>query len=219
MQSDRNDHLNGIRSASEELGDNDGTESELQELSDGSGDETARAEGSDSDDYLDNPQKEPNEGEWQDWKCQQPLQKDPLHSPLCNACIHLFRVYQPLVIRIRYGMPNGMSEVPSWFRFLATLQALQLSARSGCAFCKLISAAIRDDSPGFEPAETVKIKFQVFTDPDQWPELIFTYMGRISPKSTATRSETKLLNLLHGIRIRLRNLFCLYKLMLHHRQS
>ena len=193
MQSDLTAHLDGTRSASEELGDCDGTKSETEELSEDSGDVTAPAEGVDSDDCLDNPNVCENDGEWQDWRCQQAVEHTPGAPPLCNACKHFFGEYKPLVIVKRFETPNGMIEKTFWFRFLATLQALQLSARSGCAFCKLISAVIRGESPGFEPAETVKIKFRVFTHQHQSPELLFTYMGRIPPQGTVTRSRIRYL--------------------------
>ena len=213
MQSGRNDHLDGIGSASEELWDNDGTENDIEELSDDSGDATAPAESLDDDDYP--WDGEETVGEWQDWRCQQSVENMSGVTPLCNACKHFFGEYQPLDAQwVRsWKSQRGQIVLSPWLRFLATLQSLRSSARSGCAFCKLISASIKRDSPGFEPVETVYIKFQVTVSQEPSPDLTFTYMGSISPRSTVIRSDVKYLCLFHGICIRLSSLFYLYKLI------
>ena len=215
MQSDYTAHLDGIRSASEELGDNDGTESETEELSDDSGDVTASVESLDDDDCSDNWDGDETVGEWQDWRCQQAVENMPGVTPLCNACKYFFGEYQPFDarwVRIWKGQ-GGQTVLSPWLRFLATLQSLRSSARSGCAFCKLISASMKRDSPGFEPAETVHIKFQVTVSKERSPDLTFTYMGGISPRSAVIRSDVKYLCLFDGICIGLSSLFYLYKLI------
>ena len=212
MQSESTD---GLTSAPEELGDNHGTKSEFEELAEDSGDVTAPAESLDDDDSFDNHDGRGTVGEWQDWRCQQASKKMSGVPPLCNACKHFFGEYQPFAARYareREGY-GGISKSSLWLRFLATLQALQLSSRNGCEFCKLIFASIKGDSPGFEPAETVNIRFQVTVLQEQSPDLRFTYMGGISPRNTVVRSDVKYLCLLPGIRIRLSNLFYLYKLI------
>ena len=215
MQSDRSAHLNGLPSAPEELGDNDGTESELEEMSDNSGDVTAPAESLDNDDCSVSWDGDETVGEWQDWRCQQAIENMPGVTQLCNACKHFFGGYQPFDarwVRIWKGR-GGQTVLSPWLRFLATLQSLRSSARSGCAFCKLISASIKRDSPGFDPAETVRIRFQITVSQEQSPDLTFTYMGGISPRTTVIRSDVKYLCLFDGIRIGLSSLFYLYKLI------
>ncbi|KAM0794512.1 hypothetical protein BDR22DRAFT_689965 [Usnea florida] len=86
-----------------------------------------------------------NDGEWQDWRCHQAIEKIPGSSPLCNACKHVFGV------RVQdSNLPRPNSE------FLLTNH--------------------------------------------ESPELLFTYMGRISPQGTVTRSEIQYLRLLYGLR-------------------
>lgn len=208
MQSESTAHLVGTRFASEELEDDDGTESEIEGLSDDSEDVTAPAESLDDDDCSDNWDGEDTVGEWQDWRCKQVIEKMPGVSPLCNACKHLFGEYQPFDARYGrvYKGDGGMMMDPLWLRFLATLQALQFSAWSGCAFCKLVSAIIRRESLKFEPAETIEIKFRVR---QRSGILTFTYMGRISPRSKAIRSDSKWLNILPRISIDFSNLLYL----------
>ena len=215
MQSDRNDHLEGIRSASEELVDNDGPEGEIEKQSDESGDETAPAESlDDDDDYSENWDGSGTVGEWQDWRCQQAIEKMPGVSPLCNACEYFFGEFQPFDTRYArvWEASGGISKTSLWLRFLAKLQVLQSSARNGCTFCKLIFASIKEESPGFEPAETVKIRVQVAVVQEPLPDLSFSYLGCNSPRSTVARSDSKSLCLNDGIRIGLSNMFYLYKL-------
>ena len=197
MQSESTAHLDETMFAPEELEDNDGTESEIEELSDDGGDVPAPVESLDDDDCYDNLDGKGTVGEWQDWRCRQAIEKMPGVSPLCNTCKHLFGRDHPFSMK---------TDTP-WLRFLATLQALQLSAWSGCAFCKLISAIMRRKSLKFEPAETVKIKFQ-FTQNSR--HLTFTYMGRISPRSKAIRSDPECLSILPRISIDFSNMLCLH---------
>ena len=187
MQSENTTYPNGLTSAPEELGDNDATESELEKLSNNSGDITAPAESFDDDDGSDNSDGEDTVGEWQDWRCQQAVEQVPEVTPLCNACKYFFGEYQPFTRHARVGRSSKTS---LWLRFLATSQVLQSSARSGCAFCKLILACIRRRGPGFEPAEAVKIKVQVIAGDTDALKLLFIYMGRTSPRSTTVRSDT-----------------------------
>ena len=174
--------------APEEPSDADVMESDVEDLSGDSQDATAEC----SDDDESSIGSDDDEGEWQDERCLQPIQKTPGVSPLCNACKHNFSECPSFgVVRTRESSgvlnPHGNS---GWLKFLRSLQVLELSAQNGCAFCKLVFARIRRDRAEFRPAKAVRIKFHVLLiDKPSRLNLSLTLKGHTWPGSTAIRSN------------------------------
>lgn len=175
--------------ALEELSEKDVMNSEIEGLSD---DTTASAERPVDDDPSMTSDSEEDAGEWQDEKCLQPSERRHGVSPRCNACKHIFSQTHPFGIGV--AEPPGSS---AGLRFLRSLQVLELSARTGCAFCKLVFARIRRESWKFKPAEAVKIKFELHMHAGTAsPFLVLSYNHHASPRTKAIRSRKVYLDLL-----------------------
>ena len=132
------------------------------------------------------------EGEWQDERCQGPIQSNPGTSTLCNACRYIFSEYQ---VYGNLGIEDieksaGMHKVSTWGRHLKWLEVLEQSARRSCAFCRLILAKIQRQSRKFKPAEAAKINCRIWlNEGDGSPHMDITYNGYDIPSGSIRRSE------------------------------
>lgn len=132
------------------------------------------------------------EGEWQDERCQGPIESNPRMSTLCNAYRYIFSEYQ---VYGNLGIEEiekiaDMHNVGAWGRHLKRLEVLEQSARRSCAFCRLILARIQRQSRKFKPAEAAEINFRIWlNEGDGSPHMDVTYNGYYIPSGTIRRSE------------------------------
>ena len=145
-----------------------------------------------TDDVVQSSGSDEGDGEWQDERCQGPIETNSRTSTLCNACRYIFsefQVYGNLGID-KIGKIADMHKVSAWGRHLKRLEVLEQSARRSCAFCRLMLARIQRQSRKFKPAADAKINFRVWlNEGDGSPHMDVTYNGYYIPSGTVRRSE------------------------------